>query len=63
MIAFKGKISKLYRKSNDRVVFENENKNAMSELNSTISSFVASDQKDNIDSNMSIPFAVTPSSD
>ena len=61
MLGFEGNISELSRMSNDRVVFENENNDVMSELAFTIASVTATDWEDNIDSKVSTSLAVSPS--
>ena len=63
MLGFEGNISEPSRRSNNRVVLENENDDVMSELASTMASVTTSDWKDNIDSNASTAFAMPPSSD
>ena len=43
MLDFEGNVSETSRRSNDRVVFENDNENAMHELASIVALVTASD--------------------
>ena len=60
MIHFEGNMSEPSLRSNDLVVFENENEDVMSELFSTMALVTTSDWEHNIDTNFSTVFAVPP---
>ena len=63
MLDFEGRISELSIRSKDRVAFENDTEDVISELAYAMASVTANYWEDNIDSNVSAVFAVTSSSD
>ena len=63
MLDFEGRISELSIRSKDRVAFENDTEDVISELAYAMASVTANDWEDNIDSNVSVAFSVPPSLD
>ena len=63
MFDFVGNVSEPSRRSNDRVVFENENEDEMSELDSTMASVTENYWEEKNDSKVPVAFTLSPSSD
>ena len=63
MLDFEGNVFEPSRRSNNQVVFENENEDTMYELASTMDSISVSDWEDNIDTHVSTLFDMQISSD